>query len=99
MVGRAALGNPYIFARLKARIAGEPEPQEPAAAERAALALRYAEAVCARGYSGADAGDLTRAKTQIMRFLKNARGFKKLRVGLKNVGTLDELKELLCEYV
>lgn len=99
MIGRSALGNPWIFQKIKARLEGREEPSEPTPTERAKLALRYAEIMASGKYIGIDGENLTHAKVQIMRFLKNASGFKKLRVGLKNVNTLDELKELLCEYI
>ena len=100
MIGRAALGNPWIFNKIRAAFENlSASAEEPSARDRARLALRYAELVSGGGYSGIDSENLTHAKTQIMRFLKNAEGFKKLRVGLKNIATLDELKVLLCEYV
>ena len=100
MIGRAALGNPWIFNKVRVAIETPNIPaEEPAARDRARLALRYAELVSGGGYSGIDSENLTHAKTQIMRFLKNAEGFKKLRVGLKHIATLDALKVLLCEYV
>ena len=99
MIGRSALGNPWIFGKVRARLEGLPEPEDPTPQERASLALRYAEIMASGKYLGIDVENLTHAKVQIMRFLKNASGFKKLRVGLKNVNTLDELKELLCEYI
>ncbi len=99
MVGRAALGNPWVFQKIKSRINGDDSFIEPSPTDRARLALRYAEMMASGRYSGIDVGNLTHAKVQIMRFLKNASGFKNLRVGLKNINTLDELKELLCEYI
>ena len=88
-----------VFQKVKARLEGKEEPQDPTPQERARLALRYAEIMASGKYIGIDGYNLTHAKVQIMRFLKNASGFKKLRVGLKNVNTLDELKDLLCEYI
>lgn len=41
MIGRAALGNPWIFARLRAALAGEPGPRKPTPAERIALMRRH----------------------------------------------------------
>ena len=99
MIGRAALGNPWIFGQIKAKLAGSPEANfEPTPSARAKLALRYAELMSGGEYDGIGAENLAHAKVQIMRFLKNAAGFKKLRVELKNINTLDELKKLLCEY-
>jgi nifR3 family TIM-barrel protein len=41
MIGRAALGNPWIFRALRAAWAGRPAPGEPEAAERAELVLSH----------------------------------------------------------
>lgn len=43
-VGRAALGDPWIFARIAAALRGEPMPPPPGIAERAAAALREIDA-------------------------------------------------------
>ena len=98
MIGRAALGNPWIFQAVRAKLGGG-EYFEPSSGDRARLALRYAQIVSGGGYSGIDTENLAHAKVQIMRFLKNSAGFKKLRVALKNINTLDELKNLLCDYI
>lgn len=98
MVGRAALGNPWVFGEIRAKMDGT-EFVPPTPSDRAKLALRYAELVSDGSYSGIDAGNLTFAKVQIMRFLKGAEGFKRLRVGLKSINTLEQLKEMLCDYV
>jgi len=41
MIGRAALGNPWVFARLRAGLTGEPGPHRPTPAERVALMRRH----------------------------------------------------------
>jgi len=43
MVGRAALGYPWIFRELKAGLEGQTPPSEPSLAERWAIILRYAD--------------------------------------------------------
>ncbi len=98
MVGRAALGNPWIFCRIKKNMKGEAFI-EPSPRERAALALKYAETLAGANFSGISSADLTHAKGQIMRFLRDGAGFKKLRRDMRDVLTIEELKELLCEYV
>ena len=98
MVGRAARGNPWIFCRIKKNMKGEAFI-EPSPRERAALALKYAETLAGANFSGISSADLTHAKGQIMRFLRDGAGFKKLRRDMRDVLTIEELKELLCEYV
>lgn len=43
MIGRAAFGDPWVFAEAKAALAGEPVPERPCLAERIAVALRQFE--------------------------------------------------------
>ena len=46
MVGRGAFGDPWLFARINAAIAGEPEPALPPLAERIDTALNQFELAC-----------------------------------------------------
>ena len=43
MIGRASFGDPWIFAEVKAALAGEPIPQRPALKERIAMAVHQFE--------------------------------------------------------
>ena len=43
MVGRAAFGDPWLFAQIRAALAGEPVPERPPLAERMETALRQME--------------------------------------------------------
>lgn len=100
MIGRAALGNPWFFDRLRARIEGREESDfEPSPRERAALALRYARDMAAAGFDGISAENIKFIKAQIMPFLKRAEGFKRLRVALRGINTLGELEDLLCDFI
>ena len=100
MIGRAALGNPWIFGRMKARLRGEDESAfEPTPQQRASMALRYAKAMAGGGFQNISSDNIKFIQVQVMRFLKNAEGFKRLRTSLKDVKTLGELENLLCEYL
>ena len=46
MVGRGAFGDPWLFGRINAALAGEPEPELPPLAERIDTALRQYELAC-----------------------------------------------------
>lgn len=46
MVGRGAFGDPWLFARINAALASEPEPELPPLAERIDTALRQFELAC-----------------------------------------------------
>jgi len=100
MVGRAALGNPWLFRQLKARLLGENEAEfEPSPSERAKLALRYAKTMTSGKYDSVSPENIKFIKTQVMRFLKNAEGFKRLRVQLRSINTIQELEKLLCDFI
>ncbi len=100
MVGRAALGNPWIFERLRLRLAGGDEASSfPSPSERISLALRYAELACSADFKDSGGNKLTYIKTRLMPYLKGFPGFKKLRISVLGISTLDELKELLCRYL
>lgn len=100
MVGRAALGNPWIFPALRARMSGSDGADfRPTPADRARLALKYAEFVCAHGYAAVSAENLTLAKAQIMCFLKNAEGFKRVRAALRDIKSFGELELLITKYL
>ena len=47
MVGRGAFGDPWIFGRVNAALAGDPEPELPPLAQRIDTALRQYELACA----------------------------------------------------
>ena len=100
MIGRAALGNPWLFRQLKARLLGENEAEfEPTPSERANMALRYAKTMTSGQYDGISVENIKFIKTQVMRFLKNAEGFKRLRVQLRSINTIQELEKLLCDFI
>lgn len=48
MVGRAAEGNPWIFAEIRAVLAGYPAPEPPTALQRIAMARRHAHELASR---------------------------------------------------
>ena len=100
MVGRAALGNPWIFGLLKRRLqtGGDCDIEVPAR-ERVQLAVRYAKLVCDGSRFGVSKENLTHAKGQIMRFIKGCPGFKKIRSQMHEVKSLEELEEILCAYL
>lgn len=48
MIGRAALGRPWLFAQVRAALAGEPVPPDPSVAEQGDLLLKHAALVVER---------------------------------------------------
>ena len=48
MIGRGAQGNPWIFAQVKAALAGQEEPEPPSIEERVAMAHKHAQLLTER---------------------------------------------------
>lgn len=48
MIGRAAQGNPWLFAQISAGLSGQPEPNLPSAEERVQIVLRHLKGLCTR---------------------------------------------------
>lgn len=91
MVGRAAMGNPWVFAEIAARLSGQPAPPPPTVEERLDTVARHARIMVER-----------RGEYGLVEFRKHAvcylRGFhaaKPLKKRLLDVKDLDEyLREL-----
>lgn len=92
MIGRGALGRPWIFALLRAASRGEDYP-EPDRETRMALAYRHAERILAeKGERG-----LLELRKHMPFYLHGLRGASELRVRANHVKNLEELREILLD--
>ncbi len=94
-IGRAALGNPFIFAQVNAALSGAPLPDKPDPAARMAALRRQVELMCAykREYVA-----LCEARKHAAWYTKGLRGAAKLRgraMGLETMADLDEYIRLI----
>jgi tRNA-dihydrouridine synthase B len=98
MIGRAALGNPWIFREIKTTLAtGETLPP-PRASERWEVLIRYTTQLLEhRDQSVWD--PLNWMRPRLKAFAKNFPGSKKMRRALETVRTVEELKTLQTEFV
>ena len=76
MIGRAALGYPWIFRELDAAFRGEELPQDPTDEERIAMMLRHLDMLCS--LKGERTG-VREFRKYIMRYTKGMRGASSLR--------------------
>ena len=91
MVGRGAVGNPFIFEEITARIEGG-EYTPPSLGERIEAAIRQLE------YAVADKGEahaIPEARKQTALYLKGFRGAAQIRAEINRATTLDEVKRAL----
>lgn len=96
MIGRGALGNPWLFAQCQAMDDGRQIPSSPELAERLRTARVQIE--LAREYKGERIAMLE-ARKHLAWYVKGIRGTKKLKAKISGLTSLDQLEELLEEVV
>jgi tRNA-dihydrouridine synthase B len=97
MLGRAALGNPWIFREIKHALAtGEALPS-PTIAERWAMMIRYCEELTAH-HSRAEPDRINWMRARLKAFAREFPGSKAMRRELEQVGSADELRRLASRY-
>lgn len=96
MIGRGALGNPWLFAQCQAMDDGKESPRSPELAERLSTARVQIE--LAREYKGERIAMLE-ARKHLAWYVKGVRGTKKLKAKISALTSLDQLEELLEQVV
>ena len=92
MIGRAALGQPWIFREIKAAIAGTPYAA-PTVSERLEVAILHAERIeAAKGPHG-----LVELRKHLPRYLHGIRGSAALRTRLNEAKNAAEIREFLLD--
>ena len=89
MIGRGALGNPWIFRELDAAYRGEEIPSRPSDEERIAMMIRHLEMLCDLK------GEITGVKEfrkYIMRYTKGMRGAASMRRRANDSVSLRDMK-------
>ena len=96
MIGRGALGNPWIFRELDCAYRGEPVPPAPPAAERKAMMIRHLEMLCElKGeYTG-----VREFRKYITRYTKGLPGAAALRRSSNDIAGLDEMTRVIRENI
>ncbi len=92
MVGRGALGHPWIFREIKAALKGEPYTV-PSIPERLEIALRHAE--CIEAQKGAHG--LIELRKHLPRYLAGMRNAAALRLRLNEANSIAEIRQLLLD--
>ncbi len=92
MVGRGALGRPWIFREIKAALRGEPYAP-PTVEERLRIALEHAERIEAKK----GAHGLVELRKHLPRYLVGMRNAASLRVRLNAAKSVSEIRQLLLD--
>ena len=96
MIGRAAIGDPWIFRDLDAAWRGQEIPPRPSAEERTSMMLRHLRMLC--DLKGERTG-VSEFRKFIIRYTKGMRGASSLRRRANSAAGLEEMKEVIasCE--
>jgi len=98
MIGRAALGYPWVFREVKAALAGDPSPPWPALSERWEIMIRYTRELLERPANGDRWDNLGWMRARLKAFTKLIPGSRPLRAALDKVKTYDDLLRLAEEH-
>lgn len=94
MIGRAALGDPWVFSQIKAIQKGE-DPVYPTAEDRVSLALELAKAIVAD--KGEEMG-VREARGRCAHFIKGLPGSAAVRDGINRSVKLEEIENILLSW-
>ena len=96
LVGRAALGDPWIFGRIKAALAGEAIPPLPTAGQRVGAAIRLLRSVCE--LYGEERG-VRESRGRAAKFIKGIKGSAAVRDRLNHAESEAEFEEILSDLI
>lgn len=94
LVGRAALGNPWLFSQIAAALQNGPKPATPCARERLAAALWLAGMLTSTDAAHKVAG----LRRQVLPFLRAAPGMKRLREAVAGARSAEEIRQAILGY-
>ena len=94
-IGRGCLGNPWIFAELRARLQGHPVPRPPSEHERGSILFQLAEAEFR--FYGQAVGLRRLARTSCY-FAKHRQDFGEFRKKIHSISSLDGFRRLVREF-
>ncbi|MDP0496899.1 MAG: tRNA-dihydrouridine synthase family protein [Verrucomicrobiota bacterium JB024] len=99
MIGRAALGYPWIFNEIKQTLATGEAPEAPTVRERWATVFRYLDLLLKGPYKGKPADDIAWMRAKVKSLTKDMPGCRKLRPAIDRIKSLAELRTLADEYL
>ena len=92
MIGRGALGNPWVFRELDAAFKGEDIPPRPSDEERITMMIRHLEMLCE--LKGENTG-VREFRKYIVRYTKGMRGAASMRRRANDTASLEDMKEVI----
>lgn len=113
MVGRAAIGNPWALAGIRAALLNEPAPTEPSIQERIDTALEhlrlhiafeadtdtFSEALASPNYAQAEMHACRHLRGQLPLYIKHLPGAAQVRKAMTTCSTYNEYRDLLLGFL
>jgi len=96
MIGRAALGNPWIFGQVRAALREESPPREPTPAERGAMALCHLQMYATLE---PEHRAVLEMRPLLVHYLQGLPGARHWRTGVMQATTLREVRDLLARFL
>ena len=99
MIGRAAMGAPWLFAQAKAFLStGEIVP-DPLPGERWAMVLRHCRLAVARRRHGGERAAMASMRARLMAYTRGMDGGRNLRGQLSHVASVAELEDIAARHL
>ncbi len=95
MIGRAALGRPWIFAQVRAALHDEAIPPDPSLDEQRDLLLRHCNLIVER--FGAEKGTMLMRKYACC-YVQSRRGARRFRAEIGHAKSVDEFRKVVEQY-
>ena len=99
MIGRAALGYPWIFRDIKHYLAHGIVPEPPGIAERWATIIEYTRQIMARPFREQRHSDLRWMRPKFIALTKGMEGSRKIRGALGQVSQIEDLERVARRHI
>ncbi len=98
MIGRAALGYPWVFRELSEQLSAGSHAGAPGLQERWETMIAYAEALLERPHIGPQGNRLHWMRPRLKFFTKRLPGGRRLREAIESVETVSQLRDLAARH-
>ena len=99
MIGRAAMGAPWIFAQAKTYLATGVVPPEPELAERWEMVVGHCRLAVARRRHGGERAAMAAMRARLMAYTRGMEGGRGLRGQLSHVASVAELEDIAATHL
>jgi len=99
MIGRAAMGYPWLFREIKHYLRHGQVPPPPTPAERWATIMRFAELLLSTQFRHKEPSDIRWMRAKLKALTKDMTGSKKLRSALDQIVSMEELSAFVAEQL